>query len=74
MAREAPLFASGGRGDRLEPEEFLANLCAEKAGLPADCWRHPEVELFTYGGGVKRINCQRREFTRIGNEWTRMNE
>lgn len=33
-------------------EEFLANLCAEKAGLPADCWRDPEVELFTYTAEV----------------------
>ncbi len=35
-----------------EREEFLANLCAEKAGLPADCWRDPEVELFTYTAEV----------------------
>ena len=33
-------------------EEFLTNLCVEKAGLPADCWRHPEVELFTYTAEV----------------------
>ena len=33
-------------------EEFLANLCVEKAGLPADCWRDPEVELFTYTAEV----------------------
>ena len=33
-------------------EEFLANLCVEKAGLPADCWRNPEIELFTYTAEV----------------------
>lgn len=30
-----------------EPELFLSMLC-EKAGLPADAWRHEGVEVFTY--------------------------
>lgn len=33
-------------------EEFLTNLCVEKAGLPVDCWRHPGAELFTYTAEV----------------------
>ncbi len=30
-------------------EEFLSNLCAHKAGLPADAWKNPEtkIEIFT---------------------------
>lgn len=30
-------------------EEFLSNLCAHKAGLPADCWKDPQttLEIFT---------------------------
>lgn len=29
-------------------EEFLSDLCSEKAGLPADCWKDPEAELYTF--------------------------
>jgi AmmeMemoRadiSam system protein A len=25
--------------------EFLSELCTQKAGLPADCWKDPEVEI-----------------------------
>ena len=30
-----------------EPEDFLTHLCM-KAGLAADAWRHPELEVSTY--------------------------
>ena len=29
-------------------EDFLSGLCTEKAGLPADCWKDPEAELYTF--------------------------
>ncbi|MBP8591077.1 AmmeMemoRadiSam system protein B [Candidatus Shapirobacteria bacterium] len=35
-----------------EREEFLDQLCLEKAGLPAGCWRHPQTELFSYTAEV----------------------
>jgi uncharacterized protein (TIGR00296 family) len=30
-------------------EKFLSNLCLQKAGLPADCWKDPQttIEIFT---------------------------
>lgn len=28
--------------------DFLSKLCSEKAGLPADCWKDPKVELSTF--------------------------
>lgn len=30
-------------------EEFLSQLCSQKAGLPADCWKNPktQIEIFT---------------------------
>jgi AmmeMemoRadiSam system protein A len=33
-------------------EEFLAHLCANKAGLPIDCYKDPNVELLTYTADV----------------------
>jgi len=33
-------------------EEFLSQLCAQKAGLPADCYLDPNVELFVYTAQV----------------------
>jgi len=33
-------------------EEFLSQLCTQKAGLPADCYLDPEVELFVYTAQV----------------------
>ncbi|MBM3256040.1 MAG: AmmeMemoRadiSam system protein B [Candidatus Moranbacteria bacterium] len=29
-------------------EEFLAFLCRDKAGLPADCWKDPATEVYTF--------------------------
>jgi len=29
-------------------ETFLSNLCTHKAGLPADCYKDPETEIFKY--------------------------
>ena len=33
-------------------EEFLSQLCTQKAGLPADCYLDPDVELFVYTAQV----------------------
>ena len=33
-------------------EEFLSQLCTQKAGLPADCYLDPDVELFIYTAQV----------------------
>ena len=29
-------------------EEFMANLCSHKAGLPPDAWKNQETEIFTF--------------------------
>jgi len=29
-------------------EEFLSQLCWQKAGLPPDCYRHPETKIYTF--------------------------
>lgn len=29
-------------------EEFLSQLCSQKAGLPADCWKSKDVEIFVF--------------------------
>jgi len=29
-------------------EEFLSNLCMEKAGLPPDAWKNKDTELFVF--------------------------
>jgi AmmeMemoRadiSam system protein B/AmmeMemoRadiSam system protein A len=33
-------------------EEFLSNLCAHKAGLPADAWKDPSTELHVFSAEV----------------------
>ena len=33
-------------------EEFLSHLCSEKAGLPADCWKNPETEIYVFTAEV----------------------
>jgi AmmeMemoRadiSam system protein A len=33
-------------------EEFLSNLCAHKAGLPADAWKDKKTELYTFTAQV----------------------
>ena len=33
-------------------EEFLSQLCTQKAGLPADCWKDPNIQLFTFTADV----------------------
>ena len=33
-------------------EEFLSNLCAHKAGLPADAWKDPSTELYIFTAEV----------------------
>ncbi len=35
-----------------DKETFLSNLCAHKAGLPPECYKDPEVEIFTYTAEV----------------------
>ena len=29
-------------------EEFLSTCCTQKLGLPADAWKDPETEVYTY--------------------------
>ena len=29
-------------------EEFLGELCAQKAGLPRDCWKDPKTEIYSF--------------------------
>ena len=31
-----------------DAEEFLAHCCAEKAGLPADAWKHPPTKVYLF--------------------------
>ncbi len=33
-------------------EEFLNELCSQKAGLPADCWKNPKISLWTFQADV----------------------
>ena len=33
-------------------EEFLNNLCAQKAGLPADAWKDPETQIYIFSANV----------------------
>ena len=33
-------------------EEFLNELCSQKAGLPADCWKDPHNSLLTFQAEV----------------------
>ena len=33
-------------------DEFLSNLCSAKAGLPADAWKDPKTELYTFTATV----------------------
>ncbi|MCM8769334.1 MAG: AmmeMemoRadiSam system protein B [Candidatus Omnitrophica bacterium] len=33
-------------------EEFLSNLCAHKAGLPADAWKEKDTEIYTFQAEV----------------------
>ena len=33
-------------------EEFLSNLCAQKAGLPADAWKDPSTEIYIFTAEV----------------------
>ncbi|MEK9145576.1 MAG: AmmeMemoRadiSam system protein A, partial [Elusimicrobiota bacterium] len=37
-------------------EEFLTRLCAEKAGLPPDCWKDPSVILSVFESEVFEEN------------------
>ena len=29
-------------------DEFFGELCAQKAGLPRDCWKDPAVKLYSF--------------------------
>jgi len=31
-----------------QKEEFLSELCSQKAGLPRNCWKDPKTELYTF--------------------------
>jgi AmmeMemoRadiSam system protein B/AmmeMemoRadiSam system protein A len=33
-------------------EEFLKELCSQKAGLPGDCWKNPKTRLWTFQADV----------------------
>ncbi len=33
-------------------EEFLSELCSQKAGLPRDCWKDPAVDLYVFTAQV----------------------
>ncbi len=33
-------------------EQFLGELCSQKAGLPADCWKDPDVDLYVFTAQV----------------------
>jgi AmmeMemoRadiSam system protein A len=33
-------------------EEFLAQLCSQKAGLPPDAWRDPRTEIYVFTADV----------------------
>jgi len=33
-------------------EEFLSQLCSQKAGLPPDCYKNPKTEIFIYTAEV----------------------
>ncbi len=33
-------------------EKFLSELCAQKAGLPGNCWQDPNVEMFVFEAQV----------------------
>jgi len=38
----------------LDKETFLSRCCAEKAGLPADAWRHPDTQVLLFTAEVLR--------------------
>ncbi len=58
MGRHGVLVRRGGYGGVYLPQvatetgwsrdEFLSSLCAHKAGLPADAWKDPSTELYTF--------------------------
>ncbi len=31
-----------------DKEDFLSEICSQKAGLPRDCWKDPEIEILTF--------------------------
>jgi len=33
-------------------DEFMNHLCQDKAGLPADCWKDPDTEIYTFTAQV----------------------
>ena len=33
-------------------EEFMGQLCSQKAGLPSDCWKDPNAEIYTFTAQV----------------------
>jgi uncharacterized protein (TIGR00296 family) len=33
-------------------EEFLSELCSQKAGLPADAWKNPNTALYVFTADV----------------------
>lgn len=56
------IVRKGGRGGVFLPqvatetgwskEEFLTELCEQKAGLPAEAWKDPDTELYTFSAQV----------------------
>ncbi len=58
LGEDGVLIRLGGRGGTFLPEvaketgwdleTFLSVLCLEKAGLPPDCYKYPETEIYIY--------------------------
>jgi AmmeMemoRadiSam system protein B/AmmeMemoRadiSam system protein A len=62
VGRHGVMIRQGGRGGLFLPQvpveqgwdrdEYLSTLCWMKAGLPADAWRRPETQLYTFEAEV----------------------
>ena len=64
LGRQGVVVEKGGRSGTFLPqvaeetgwdlEEFLGQLCSQKAGLPADCYQDPETNLYVFEAQVLR--------------------
>lgn len=62
LGRHGVVIRQGNQGGTFLPqvaeetgwnlEEFLSQLCWQKAGLPADCYQNPATEIFVYTAEV----------------------
>ena len=58
VGKHGVMIRKGGRGGLFLPQvpeeqgwdhdEYLSTLCWMKAGLPADAWRKPDVQLYLF--------------------------